>query len=97
MQPYIRVQFVRCEQDRSLESTVHRWIARFEAMRYEVARAAVAIEAAKRRTKVSLTLTLSDGQSSIVTTSHTDPYVAVSDAFREARRSFRGCITAKVA
>ena len=86
MHPYIDVTFHRRARDASLASTVHRWVARFEAMRFEVARAAAQIAAENRRTCIVLTLTLVNGKSSIVATSHLDPYVAVSDAFRAARR-----------
>lgn len=86
MQPSIDVVFHRRARSPSLASTVHRWVARFEAMHLDVARAAVEIETGDRRTTVALALTLSDGKSSSVATSHADPYVAVSDAFRAARR-----------
>ncbi len=86
MHPYIDVRFQHRARDASLASSVHRWVARFEGMRIEVARAEVEIDAAKRQTCVLLTLTLANGKSSIAVTSHVDPYVAVSNAFRAARR-----------
>lgn len=85
--PFVDVQFYRCAQNASLESAVHHWIARFEALGHEVARAAVAIEVARRRmTKVTLTATFLNGQFTVAESAHADPYVAVSDAFRKARR-----------
>ena len=87
MQPYIEVRFYRRAHDPSLASTVNRWVARFESMRFEVQRVAVAIESGDRaQTNVGMTLTLTNGRVSSAATSHADPYVAISDAFRMARR-----------
>lgn len=84
---YVHVSFQRMDRNPSLASTVHRWVARLEAMRFEVRRAVATIESAGRsRTTVYLTLVLADGTSRTATTTHTDPYVAVSDAFRLVRR-----------
>jgi ribosome-associated translation inhibitor RaiA len=84
---YIDIQFHSRTPDASLAATVHRWITRFETMRFVVYQAAVAIEAEPRRkTGVSLSLTLADGQLVVAATSHDDPYVAISEAFRVARR-----------
>jgi ribosome-associated translation inhibitor RaiA len=91
MQPYIDVKFHRQAQDLSLVSAVYRWVARLEAMHLPVRSAGIAIDAPNRRmTGVSVTLTLADGQIAVATTSHTDPYVAVSDAFRAIRRRLLG-------
>ena len=87
MHPNIDVRFLRRAPDPSLASSVHRWIARFEAMHFEVAGASIAIESASRGAmSVCLTLSLTNGQSSAAATSHPDPYVAICDAFRAARR-----------
>lgn len=87
MHPFIDVQFHQSAQNASLEAAVHRWIARFELMGHVVARASVAIEPVRRKaTRVTLMITLQDQQFAIADTSHADPYVAVSDAFRKARR-----------
>jgi hypothetical protein len=87
MTSYIDVNFQRIDRDPSIESAIHRWVARFEAMRFEVRRAAATVEPAGRhRTAVRLALVLADGTSQTAATSHVDPYVAVSDAFRLVRR-----------
>ena len=87
MNPYIRVSFQRVDRNPSIESAIHRWVARFEAMRFEVRRAIAVVEPAGRnRTTVHLAMALASGPSRTVTTTHTDPYVAVSDAFRSLRQ-----------
>jgi len=86
MSPYIDVSFQRVDRNPSIESAIHRWVARFEAMRFEVQRAVATVEAGGRgRTTVQLTLVLADGRSRTVAATRTDPYVAVSDAFRSVR------------
>jgi hypothetical protein len=71
----------------SIESAIHRWVARFEAMRFEVRRAVATVESGGRgRTTVTLTLVLANGMSRTVVAMRTDPYVAVSDAFRSVRQ-----------
>ena len=87
MNPYIHVSFQRIDRNPSIESAIHRWVARFEAMRFEVRRAIAVVEPAGRnRTTVHLAMVLATGASRTVTTTHTDPYVAVSDAFRSVRQ-----------
>src|SRR3954454_22164589 len=87
MTPYIRVTFQRIDRNPSIESAIHRWVARFEAMRFEVRRAVATVEPAGRnRTTVHLAMVLASGTSRAVTTTPTDPYVAVSDAFRLVRQ-----------
>jgi hypothetical protein len=87
MTPYIAVAFQRIDRNPSIESAIHRWVARFEAMRFEVRRAIATVEPAGRnRTAVTLTLLLADGVARRVATTHVDPYVAVSDAFRLVRQ-----------
>src|SRR6476619_1418258 len=87
MTPYIRVSSQRIDRNPSIESAIHRWVARFEAMRFEVRRAIAVVESAGRhRTTVHLAMVLASGASRTVTTTHTDPYVAVSDAFRSVRQ-----------
>src|SRR4051794_7641726 len=87
MTPYIRVTFQRIDRNPSIESAIHRWVARFEAMRFEVRRAIATVEPAGRnRTAVQLTLVLANGISRTVATTRPDPYVAVSDAFRAVRQ-----------
>ncbi len=85
MQPFIAVRFIGTPNT-SLETTVHRWVARFEVMSFEVHRTVASVDTRGRRTGVRLWLTLTDGRSASVTSSHADPYVAISDAFRAARR-----------
>ncbi|HEX8108922.1 MAG TPA: hypothetical protein VF516_14420 [Kofleriaceae bacterium] len=87
MTPYIHVSFQRIDRNRSIESAIHRWVARFEAMRFEVRRASATVEPGGRgRTMVKLSLVLADGTSRTVDATRTDPYVAVSDAFRSVRQ-----------
>lgn len=91
MQPYIDVKFHRHAEDVSLVSAVYRWVARLEAMHLPVLSAGIAIDSPNRRTTgVSVTLTLADGQIAVAATTHADPYVAVSDAFRAIRRRLLG-------
>ena len=87
MTSYVHVNFRRIDRNPSIESAIHRWVARFEAMRFEVRRAVATVEPGGRnRTTVQLTLVLVDGTSRTVTATRTDPYVAVSDAFRSVRQ-----------
>jgi hypothetical protein len=87
MTSYIEVNFGRVGHDPSIESAIHRWVARFEAMGFPVQRATAGVEPGSRhRTAISLTLVLTDGTSRSAATTHTDAYVAVSDAFRLVRQ-----------
>ena len=87
MTSYVDVNFQRIDRNPSIESAIHRWVARFEAMRFEVQRVVAIIEAAGRsRTTVQLTMVLVDGTSQTVVSTRTDPYVAVADAFRSVRQ-----------
>jgi hypothetical protein len=87
MTSYVYVIFKGIDRNPSIEATVHRWVARFEAMRFEVLRAIARIEPAGRnRTAVQLTLVLANGTTRTVATTRPDPYVAVSDAFRAVRQ-----------
>jgi hypothetical protein len=94
MNPYIRVNFQRIDRNPSIESSIHRWVARFEAMRFEVRRAVATVEPTGRsRTTVHLSMTLADGTSRSVVSTRTDPYVAVSDAFRSVRQQLLGALS----
>jgi ribosome-associated translation inhibitor RaiA len=86
MTSFIDVCFQRIDRNPSIVSAIHRWVARFEAMRFEVRHAVAIVEAASRnRTAVRLTVVLANGASRTVEATRTDPYVAVSDAFRLVR------------
>jgi ribosome-associated translation inhibitor RaiA len=87
MTSYIDVNFQRIGRDPSIESAIHRWVARFEAMRFEVRHALATVELTGRnRTTVHLTLVLANGVLRTVDATRPDPYVAVSDAFRLVRQ-----------
>jgi hypothetical protein len=87
MQPSIRVKFERMPSDPSVESSIHRWIARLDSPDATIRAAFISIEPTGRRnTAVSLKLLIADGFSATAATSHADIYVAVADAFRAARR-----------
>lgn len=87
MYPYIEIQFRGVPRDTSLESAIHRWVARFEALNIRVRRALVTIEASgRRRTSVCLALALANSAAPTVSNSHADAYVAISEAFRAVRR-----------
>ena len=87
MTSYIDVSFNGLVQDPSVESAIHRWVARFEAMRIEVRWAGITVEpSGRRRTLVCLTMALTDGTVRTAATIHTDVYVAVADAFRAVRQ-----------
>jgi ribosome-associated translation inhibitor RaiA len=86
MTSYIDVTFERIDRDPSIESAIHRWVARFEAMRFDVQRAVATVKlSGRRRTTVCLTLVFMDGDSRTATVTHDDAYVAVADAFRVVR------------
>jgi len=71
MHPDIDVNFSDRARDRSLEATLHRWVARFEAMSFEVHGAAVTIEPSGRdHTAVCLTMTLAGGTFSTAVITH---------------------------
>jgi ribosome-associated translation inhibitor RaiA len=87
MTSFIDVCFQRLDRNPSIEAAIHRWVARFEAMRFEVRHAVAIVEAAGRsRTTVRLSVVLAKGASRTVEATRTDPYVAVSDAFRLVRQ-----------
>jgi len=87
MTSYVHVKFHRVDRNPSIESAIHRWVARFEAMRFEVRRAVATVEAPGRnRTTVTLTVVLANGIGRTVVSTRPDPYVAVSDAFRSVRQ-----------
>jgi hypothetical protein len=87
MTSYIDVDFQRTDRNPSIESAIHRWVARFEAMRFAVQRASAIVEPGGRnRTTVRLTRVLADGTARTAATTHSDAYVAVSDAFRVVRQ-----------
>jgi hypothetical protein len=87
MTSYVDVTFARLDRAPSLESTIHRWVARIEAMRFDVQRASVVVESGGRgRTRICLTLSLTDGTSRTAAITHADAYVAVADAFRVVRQ-----------
>jgi len=87
MTSYIAVYFQGIDRNPSIESAIHRWVARFEAMRFEVRHAVAIVEAASRnRTTVRLSVVLAKGTSRTVEATREDPYVAVSDAFRQVRQ-----------
>jgi len=86
MQSHVEVTFHEIARNPSLEASVRRWAARLEDAA-EIVRAKTTIERnSARRTVVSLTLSLADGEEPIIVTSHPDPYVAIADAFRAARK-----------
>jgi hypothetical protein len=87
MFPFVEIQFCRLARNPSLESAIHRWVARLEAMQIAVRRADVTVEAAgRRRTSVSLAVSLADRIEPDVVVAHADPYVAIAEAFRVVRR-----------
>jgi hypothetical protein len=90
MPAYIDVSFSERAQDHSLEGVVQRWVARLEAMSFDVTGAVAAIEpAGRKRTSVCLTVTLGDGTYATATSTHDDACFAVSEAFREVRRDLQ--------
>ena len=94
---YIEVQFQRIAHDPSLEAAVQRWVARFAAMNIEVRRAKAVIEPFGRRaTAVTLSLVLSDGRDAAAAITHVEPYVAISEAFRAARRQLVSAAPARM-
>jgi hypothetical protein len=87
MTSYIDVSFQRTDRNPSIESAIHRWVARLEAMQFPVERVSAIVEPAGRsRITVRLELTLTDDTTCTAATTHADPYVAVSDAFRVVRQ-----------
>jgi len=87
MSSRIEVKFHGLPHDPSLEAAIDRWVTRLEAMSFEI-RSAIAIveRSGRQRTSVHLALALANGMSLTAANSHTDAYVAVSNAFRAARR-----------
>ena len=91
MQPFVGVAFRHMEASGSVESAVHRWAARLEQVGREIIQIAVRIEArGRKRHDVELEVALGGGKIETITSTHDDVYVAVGDAFREARRSLLG-------
>ena len=90
MRSHIEVTFHGLPRDDSLEAAIDRWVARLEAMRVEIETAVVIVEKSGRQTCVAVALALASGVSSSAVCAHADPYVAVSNAFRGARREAVG-------
>ncbi len=89
MQSYIDLRFYGRDQDPLLAASVHRCVARLAGAGHAVHRAAIAIASEnRRRTDVTLSLTLAGGELAVATTAHADPYVAIAEAFRIAERRF---------
>ena len=87
MPSYVDVSFQDARCDRSIEGAVRRWVARLEAMRLDLRGAVAAFTCAGRwRTSVCLTVTVGDGNLATAACAHTDPFIAVADAFRAVRR-----------
>lgn len=84
----VEVHFHKLPRDPSLEATVYRWVARLATMRIEIEHASVTITRSGRHgTTVALALVLPDGAAPAAAVSHDDPYFAISEAFRMARRA----------
>ena len=87
MTPYVDVSFHDLPRDVSIEASIHRWVARLEAMGIEIQRAEIKVApSGRRQTSVSLTLVLVDGTSRATSSVHADAYVCVADAFRAAKQ-----------
>jgi hypothetical protein len=87
MSSRIEVTFHGLPHDASLEAAIDRWVTRLEAMSFEIRSAIAIIErVGRQRTSVYLALALADGVSLTAASAHADAYVAVSNAFRSARR-----------
>lgn len=86
MATHIEVSFRGVHRDPSVESAIHRWVARLEAMRIEVQRADVVVEpSGRKRTRITASIRLTDGTVQTSATMHADTYVGVADAFRALR------------
>lgn len=86
MTPYVDVSFHGIPRDVSIETAIHRWVARLEEMRIEIQRAQITVEpVGKRRTAVTLNLQTLDGNRRTARSVHADAYVGVADAFRAAK------------
>jgi hypothetical protein len=90
MCPSIEVKFVRLSRDPSVEAAIQRWVDRLD-WNMEIADAQIAVERSGwRRVSVHVSLFFGAGRELSLSTSHTDIYVAVADAFREARKRMLG-------
>lgn len=97
MQPFVEISFHHLAHDHALEGAVHRWVARFFGMQFDLRRSRVRLEPVGRnRTGVWLELALAGGQSAITVTAHEDPFVAISDAFRAARRQLLPIVASRI-
>lgn len=97
MCPDIEVKFVRLSRDPSVEAAIQRWVDRLD-WSVEIGMAQVVVERAGwRRVTVHATLVLGNGKELTFSTSHTDIYVAVADAFRGARKRLLGGVLAPAA
>lgn len=90
MCPNVDVKFVRLTRDPSVENAVRRWVDRLD-WNVEVDEAQIVVERGGwRRLSVHISLVLGNGKELSLSTSHTDVYVAIADAFREARKRMLG-------
>jgi hypothetical protein len=91
MSPHIDVKFARMPHDPSVEASVQRWVDRLGWTNVEIERALVSIERTGwGRISACLTLVLASGKALTTAISRSDIYVAVADAFREARKQLLG-------
>ena len=91
MSPLIDVKFARMQPDPSVEASIQRCVDRLGWTNVEIERALVSIERSGRgRTSACLTLVLAGGKALSTAISRSDIYVAVADAFREARKQLLG-------
>ena len=91
MCPHVDVKFARMPHDPSVEASVQRWVDRLGWTNVEIESASVSIERTGwRRTSACLTLVLAGGEALTTAISRSDIYVAVADAFREARKQLLG-------
>jgi hypothetical protein len=87
MLSHIEVSFPSGTRDQALEAAVHRWVTRLEPILVDDdLRIDVTIELNRRRTAVRLKWSGGPEDVGTTATSHADPYVAVSDAFRTVRQ-----------
>ncbi len=89
MCPSIEVKFVRLSRDPSVEAAIQRWVDRLD-WDVEIAEPRSWSSASAGGVTVHVSLFFGAGRELNQSTSHTDIYVAVADAFREARKRMLG-------
>jgi hypothetical protein len=91
MQTFVRISFRRMAKSASIEAAVWRWVARLEPVAESIQGLEVTIESSGgNRYDVMVVMELPEHTIEPISSSHSDVYVAIYSAFRNARKTLLG-------